>query len=380
MKHLVLTLVASLIAACGSIDEGPFVTGPGEDPVEEMPGTLSVRNLATGLDTPWDIAMGPDGVIWVTERRGVVSRVDTASGLVTQVGTVDAVEQSESGLLGLALHPDFPSSPWVYLAYSYSASGFTQNRLVRRLWNGTDLGPEEILLDQIPGARNHDGARLTVGQEDHLFMTTGDAQRTDLPQNTSNLAGKVLRLTLDGLPAADNPFGNAVYSFGHRNPQGIVFNPTTGDLYLTEHGPSTNDEVNRIVAGGNYGWPNVHGFCDNDIGSETGFCSANSVVEPMVAWTPTIAPSGADFYGGTLIPEWANSILFTTLKGSTLYRLQLSEDGKTVLSQEQLFGRQFGRLRDVLVGPRGEVYLATSNRDGRGNPGSEDDRIIVIAR
>ena len=126
MKHLVLTLVASLIAACGSIDEGPFVTGPGEDPVEEMPGTLSVRNLATGLDTPWDIAMGPDGVIWVTERRGVVSRVDTASGLVTQVGTVDAVEQSESGLLGLALHPDFPSSPWVYLAYSYSASGFTQ--------------------------------------------------------------------------------------------------------------------------------------------------------------------------------------------------------------------------------------------------------------
>ena len=211
-------------------------------------------------------------------------------------------------------------------------------------------------------------------------MTTGDAQRTDLPQNTSNLAGKVLRLTLDGLPAADNPFGNAVYSFGHRNPQGIVFNPTTGDLYLTEHGPSTNDEVNRIVAGGNYGWPNVHGFCDNDIGNETGFCSANSVVEPMVAWTPTIAPSGADFYGGTLIPEWANSILFTTLKGSTLYRLQLSDDGKTVLSQEQLFGRQFGRLRDVLVGPRGEVYLATSNRDGRGNPGAEDDRIIVIAR
>ena len=308
-----------------------------------------------------------------------------------QVGTVDAVEQSESGLLGLALHPDFAMAPWVYLAYSmapwvylaystYSASGFTQNRLVRRLWDGTELGLEKILIDQIPGARNHDGARLTVGPDDHLYLTTGDAQSTDLPQNTSSLAGKVLRLTLDGQPAEDNPFGNAVYSFGHRNPQGIVFNPSTGDLYLTEHGPSTNDEVNRIIAGGNYGWPNVHGFCDNDIGSETGFCTANGVVEPMAAWTPTIAPSGADFYGGTLIPEWANSILFTTLKGSTLYRLQLSDDGKTVLSQEQLFGRQFGRLRDVLVGPRGEVYLATSNRDGRGSPGPEDDRIIVIAR
>lgn len=374
MKHLIPALFISLIAACGSIDEGPFLTGPAS------PGKLAVRTLVTGLDTPWDITMGPDGVIWVTERRGVVSRIDTASGQVSPVGTIEAVEQSESGLLGLALHPDFAMSPWVYLAYSYSASGAIQNRLVRRLWDGIGLGPEEILIDQIPGARHHDGARLTVGPENHLFLTTGDAQSTDLPQNTSNLAGKVLRLTLDGQPASDNPFGNPVYSFGHRNPQGIVFNPNTGDLYLTEHGPSTNDEVNRIVAGGNYGWPIVHGFCDNDIGNESGFCDANGVVEPMAAWTPTIAPSGADFYAGAMIPEWANSLLFTTLKASTLYRLQLSEDGKSVVGQEQLFPREFGRLRDVLVGPRGEVYLATSNRDGRGNPGAEDDRIVVISR
>ena len=159
-----------------------------------------------------------------------------------------------------------------------------------------------------------------------------------------------------------------------------MFNPVTADLYITEHGPSRNDEINRVVAGGNYGWPNVHGFCDNDVGSETVFCSANGVEEPMAAWTPTIAPSGADYYVGVLIPEWTNSLLFTTLKASTLYRLQLSGDGKTVVGQEQLFAGQFGRLRDVFVGPRGETYLATSNRDGRGNPGLNDDRILVIKR
>lgn len=141
MKHLIPALFISLIAACGSIDEGPFLTGPA------APGKLAVRTLVTGLDTPWDITMGPDGVIWVTERRGVVSRIDTASGQVSPVGTIEAVEQSESGLLGLALHPDFAMSPWVYLAYSYSASGAIQNRLVRRLWDGIGLGPEEILID-----------------------------------------------------------------------------------------------------------------------------------------------------------------------------------------------------------------------------------------
>ncbi len=374
------SLLSCLIVACGAIEEGPFAPEPAGNPGGDIPGDLSVRTVATRLDTPWDIVMGPDGVLWVTERRGVVSRIDTASGSVTEVATVGALEQSESGLLGLALHPDFPASPWVYLAYSYGVSGNIRNRLVRRSWDGLGLGGEEILIDLIPGASNHDGARLAIGPEEHLYLTTGDAQNTSLPQDTNNLAGKVLRLTLNGTPAVDNPFGNAIYSFGHRNPQGIVFNPTTGDLYVTEHGPSTNDEVNRVVAGGNYGWPSVHGFCDDDIGPEMEFCTANDVVEPMAAWTPTIAPSGMDFYSGSLISEWSNSLLFTTLKGSTLYRLQLSQDGRSVIAQEQLFAGQFGRLRDVLVGPRGEVYLATSNRDGRGNPGAEDDRILVITK
>jgi len=309
-----------------------------------------------------------------------LSRIDTTSGQVTLVGQVGVVEQSESGLMGMAFHPAFDAQPFVYLAYSYSAQNGIANRLVRMRYDGVSLGDEEVLLGTIPGARNHDGSRLVIGPDSLIYMTTGDAQVTALAQDLSSLAGKVLRFTLEGQPAPSNPFGTAVYSFGHRNPQGLVFHPITGLLYSTEHGPSDNDEVNQILAGRNYGWPEVHGFCDNDVlSTERAFCLANDVAEPLVVWTPTIAPSGADIYVADLIPQWKGSLLFTTLRGSALVRLALSEDGSRVTEQEMLYERRYGRLRDVLVGPRGEVYLATSNRDGRGNPVADDDRILRIA-
>jgi glucose/arabinose dehydrogenase len=210
-------------------------------------------------------------------------------------------------------------------------------------------------------------------------MTTGDAQDMSLPQNLPSLAGKVLRLTLEGAPAPGNPFGAAIYSYGHRNAQGLVFHPETGELYITEHGPNDNDEVNRVEIGRNYGWPDVRGFCDDDVRAERAFCQQHNVAEPVEAWTPTIAPAGADFYNADLIPGWKGSFLFTTLKGASLVRLTLSGDGGRAIAQEFLFKDQFGRLRDVLVGPRGEVYLATSNRDGRGSPSPDDDRILRIA-
>jgi glucose/arabinose dehydrogenase len=245
-------------------------------------------------------------------------------------------------------------------------------------WNGQSLGAPEVLLTNIPASGIHDGSRLAIGPDRFLYMTTGDASSGDLAQNKSTLAGKVLRLTLDGAPSPGNPFGSAIYSFGHRNPQGLVFHATTGALFSTEHGPSDNDEVNRIVAGANYGWPTVHGTCDDDIGSERPFCQANDVVEPLVTWTPTIAPAGADFYLADLIPQWKGSLLFTSLKGAALYRLTLSSDGQRVTAKETLFQGQYGRLRDVLVAPDGSVYLATSNRDGRGSPAADDDRILRI--
>ncbi len=319
-------------------------------------------------------------MVWVTERKGAISRIDPANGERTQVGQVDAFELSESGLMGMAFHPEFGSQPFVYLAYSYQSGSGIRNRLIRMTYNGVSLSNPETLLEDIPGASNHDGSRLAVGPDGLLYMTTGDASEAALAQNLSSLAGKVLRLNLDGTPAFDNPFGSLIFSYGHRNPQGLVFHPETRMPYITEHGPRDNDEVNIVEIGRNYGWPDVHGFCDNDVSglNEQTFCAENNVAEPIAAWTPTIAPSGADFYDSDLISAWNGSLLFTTLKFAALIQLRLSDDGTAVQAEEIHFQDEFGRLRDVLVGPEGEVYLATSNRDGRGVPAANDDRVLVV--
>ena len=342
------------------------------------PTALQVETLVSGLDTPWDLAWGPDDFIWVTERGGTISRVNPSTGDITRVGEIDVVERSESGLMGMAFHPDFSRQPYVYFAHSYRADGGIRNRLVRMRYNGSSLESLETLLDDIPGNSNHNGSRLTIGPDGLLYMTTGDAGRPDRSQNLSSLAGKVLRLTLEGQPAPDNPFGSFVFSYGHRNPQGIVFHPETGLLYSAEHGPGDNDQANRLVRSGNYGWPAVHGFCDGDTSGEERFCQSHETVEALSAWTPTVGVSGIDVYVADLIPGWRGSLLITSLVGGALYRLTLSANGLAVTERETLFQGQYGRLRDVLAGPDGEVYLATSNRDGRGRPRGEDDRILKI--
>ena len=177
------------------------------------------------------------------------------------------------------------------------------------------LGAPETLLDGIPGAGIHNGSRIVVGPDRLLYVTTGDAGSGGVAQDRESLGGKILRLTLDGRPAPGNPFGNAAWSIGHRNPQGLVFHPTTGVLYETEHGPSDNDEVNIIRRGGNYGWPDVHGMCDDDSGPERDFCRRNSVIEPLAAWTPTIAITGADFYLSDRIPGWRGSLARDVAEG-----------------------------------------------------------------
>jgi glucose/arabinose dehydrogenase len=361
--------MSALLLSCDSATDG----------TAQSPNVqLSTDVVATGLDTVWELVWGPDGFIWMTERGGRVSRVNPQSGAVTVAGQIAVSEIGEGGLMGLALHPDFASQPWVYLAHTYSGSSGVRNRVVRARFDGTALGTPEVLLADIPGSSIHNGARLAIGPDRLLYITTGDASDPTIAQNRDALAGKVLRLTLDGLPAPGNPFNTRIYSYGHRNPQGMTFAPN-GSLYITEHGPADNDEVNRIEAGRNYGWPTVHGRCDGDIGiAETSFCSANAVAEPIAIWTPTIAPAGLAWYDASLIPGFRGSLLFATLKDATLYRLALSSDGKSVRTTEKLFDGDFGRLRAVLVAPDGAIYLGTSNRDGRGSPASTDDRIIRI--
>jgi len=330
---------------------------------------MQVKTVASGLDTPWDLAWGPDGAMWVTERSGRISRVDLTAGTVTLVGELKVTEVSESGLMGMAFHPDFASQPYVYLAHSYRSVFGIGNRLLRMRYANGRLTDPQTLLDDIPGAGNHNGARLAIGPDRMLYLTTGDAGDAARSQDRKSLAGKVLRLTLEGKPAPGNPFGNAIWSYGHRNPQGIAFQPGTNALYLAEHGPSEADEVNLVEPGRNYGWPEVRGACDSD--AERAFCGANQVMEPVVEFTPTLAIAGAAFDGpGTL--------LVTALAGRVLLRITLTPDGRRAASVERLHAGEFGRIRDVLVGPDGAIYLATSNRDGRGFPAADDDRILRI--
>ena len=330
---------------------------------------LQVETVASGLDTPWDLVWGPDGAMWVTERGGRISRVDIASGKVTPVGEIEVTEVSESGLMGMAFHPEFASQPYVYLAHSYRSAFGIGNRLIRMRYANSRLTDAQTLLDDIPGAGNHNGARLVIGPDRMLYLTTGDAGNGGHSQNRKSLAGKILRLTLDGKPAPGNPFGNAVWSYGHRNPQGIVFQPGTNALYAAEHGPSEADEVNLIESGRNYGWPEARGACDTE--AERAFCGENQVMEPVAEFTPTLGTAGAAFVA-------RDTLLVAALSGRVLLRITLTPDGRRAASVERLHAGEFGRIRDVLVGRDGAIYIAISNRDGRGSPAPDDDRILRI--
>jgi glucose/arabinose dehydrogenase len=279
--------------------------------------------------------------------------------------------------MGLAVDPQFAKNRFIYVAYTYRSGSFAmRNRLVRLredLKSGQGV-VDKILIDNVPGANNHDGGRVKFGPDGKLYWTTGDAQTTGLSQDLKSLAGKILRLNTDGSIPTDNPFPNSyVYSYGHRNPQGLAWQPGSGRLFATEHGPSgfqgcCRDEVNLIEAGKNYGWPLTSGD-DN----------RPDMVAPLIhaGTSETWAPAGAAF---VTRGEWAGSLLFTGLRGQTLYRLQFAP-GTAHLSGkiERHFHRQFGRLRDVVEGPDQALYILTSNRDGRGTPTPDDDRILRLS-
>lgn len=339
--------------------------------------TIDTTTLITGIDTPWEILWGPDNFIWFTERQGAVSRLNPETGQRSVILTIeDAFEYGEGGLLGMALHPDFSNSPYVYLVYNYTEGALIKERLTRYNWNGTILTGQEILIDGINANSYHNGSRLVFGPDDKLYMSTGDAGNTSNSQNMNSLNGKILRINPDGSIPSDNPDpGSYIWAYGLRNSQGLVFTPQ-GILYGSEHGPNTDDELNLLESGRNYGWPIVAGFCN--LPDEITFCNENNVREPLAAWTPTLAVAGIDYYNHPDIPEWQNSILMTSLKASKLVSLQLSSDGLSVIEQADYLVNAYGRLRDVCVSPDGRVFIGVSNRDGRGTPRPGDDKIIQI--
>ena len=322
--------------------------------------TVEVDTIFTGLDIPWEIIYGPDGFLWTTERLGIVSRIDPIAKTKTEILDITSLvyQNSESGLLGMVLHPDFATNPEVFMAYTYGSFSNIQEKVVKYTFNGTSLVNEVILIDNIVGNTTHNGSRMTILPDYTLLFSTGDAQNQALPQDVNEVNGKILRVNLDGTIPADNPFpGNPVYTFGHRNVQGILQHPN-GKIYVSEHGASTDDEFQILETGRNYGWPNVEGFCDP--GGEETFCIANNVMEPLVAWTPTNAPSDMVYYENSLFPEFDGRVLMSVLKDKRIIAMQLNGDGSAVIDEDHYLINQFGRLRDICVGPSDEIYLATN--------------------
>jgi len=329
--------------------------------------TLVITEAVGGLDVPWDVAAGPDGWIWFTEQKGRVHRYDPATGEVQDLllEVPDLFYRKSLGLLGMALHPDFARRPWVFLHYTYreiapDQSDVLRSRLVRYRFEGGGLVDPVVLLDAIPGKSYHNGSRIVVTRDDRVFLSTGDAGDPEGAQDPSKLNGKILRLDTSGGVPPDNPFpGSPVWSYGHRNVQGMVM---VGDVLLaSEHGPNNDDEVNRVRRGANHGWPIVEGFVDTE--PERRAAAGRDVVEPLRAWTPTIATAGLAWYDSPRIPEWRHSLLLANLKGRALRVLHLDPALGAVDGERIYFQKRFGRLRDVCVTPGGDVYVATSNRD-----------------
>ena len=344
--------------------------------------TVTASALASNLSTIWELVWGPDNFIWVTERSGRISRVNPATGQVLPLLTIpDVTESNESGLLGMAVIEPAPTLPafstyWVFVVYNYTDQGVLKEKLVRYTYtsNGA-IGSPVVLLGNITATTNHSGSRLLLLPDRTLLMTTGDALLASEAQNRASLNGKILRLNFDGTIPANNPTaGSAIYTLGHRNPQGIVRLPD-GRVYSSEHGPNNDDEINKIEIGRNYGWPNVEGFCD--LPAEATFCAANNVREPLTVWTPTIAPAGLTYYDHPAIPGWRGSLLLAVLKDHKLTQLTLDATGFAIPSRTD-FLTGFGRLRAICVSPEGKVYIGTSNRDGRGTPTATDDRILTL--
>lgn len=307
--------------------------------------------IAQNLNTPWALDFLPDNSMIFTQRGGEVSILN--NGTIKSIGSINTNQIGESGLLGIAVDPQFNQNKYVYLYYT-AQNG---NRISRFILN-EKLDNETILVDNIPSAQIHDGGRLKFGPDGMLYATCGDSNNRPLAQDKNSLAGKILRINKDGSVPADNPFGNYVYSYGHRNPQGITWNPLNKQMYSSEHGQTRYDEINIIIKGGNYGWPIYQG---ND--------SPQGYEKPLVFYTDfTLAPSGIAYY---------NSALYVAgLRGNQLRKIVLSSDGKSITSQEALF-TDLGRIREV-VEHQGYLYITTSNRDGRGIPQSGDDKIIKI--
>ena len=334
-----------------------------------------IESVAEGLTVPWSIVFTSADRILLTERSGMIREI--VSGNLNPDPLLvfeDVSARGESGLMGLAVDPQYDVNHYLYACYTYAGSSGAANRVVRLKDEGDSVIPDGVILDPLPSANNHAGCRIRFGPDGKLYITNGDALAPSSAQDLNSLAGKILRINPDGSIPEDNPFrGSPVWSYGHRNPQGIDWQPDSDRMYSTEHGPSGfdgpqgGDELNLIQAGGNYGWPLV----SHDELREGTFA-------PVIQFTPAEAPASLSFYSSDVLPMFTGSLFFGALRGEGLVRMVLSDsDPNEVISVEKIIS-DIGRVRDVVQGPDGLLYFSTSNRDGRGRAREGDDHIYRI--
>ncbi|MCZ6587839.1 MAG: PQQ-dependent sugar dehydrogenase [Alphaproteobacteria bacterium] len=327
--------------------------------------------VAAGLEHPWSMAFLPDGRVLVTERPGRLRLIVNGRLQAAPVsGVPKVVARGQGGLLDVVLHPDYADNGWIYLSFAAPSPRGAHTAVVRARLDGNRLVDLKTIFraNNVAGGRVHFGSRLAFGGDGKLYVTVGERGDSDRAQDLDSHNGTTVRLNDDGTVPGDNPFLNTAgalpetYSYGHRNSQGMARHPVSGEIWLSEHGPQGGDEINIVRAGVNYGWPVItygRSYAGFSIGEGS---EKPGMAQPILHWTPSIAPSGMAFYTGDKFPAWRGNLFVGSLKFRHLVRLEL--DGERVVSQERLLEGAFGRVRDVRQGPDGLLYLLTDENEG----------------
>ena len=329
--------------------------------------------VASNLYVPWSIVFPNTDSMYIAQRSGEILYYKNSQPQANFYKFSEISATNEEGLMGMVLDPDYPNSPYIYTSLAYEENNQMFVKVVRLKDINNQAKETKILLDKIPAAKFHAGSRLRFGPDQKLYITTGDATKKEIAQDLNSLGGKILRMNKDGSIPEDNPFTNSyIYSYGHRNPQGIDFDPVSGVLFSTEHGPSLfdgaagGDEINRILPGKDYGWPKVS---HNQ--------STPEAIDPLLVFTPAVAPASGVFYAGDKYLSLKNSFLFGGLRGEGIFVIYLDESRQKVKSYEKLNITE-GRIREIAVSPDGYIYFSTSNRDGRGTANDKSDQIFRL--
>jgi glucose/arabinose dehydrogenase len=339
-----------------------------EGVIESKEQSFRVEEVITGLRSPWGLAFLPNGDMLVTDKFGTLYRHNQKDGLQEITGVPEVVSRGQGGLMDVELHPDFEKNNWIYLTFSKKGSGNTATTAVMRAkLKGNKLEKEEIIFEALPylSTRHHYGSRLEFDKDGYLFVSVGDrGRRNDNPQYLDNFCGKIHRLHDDGSIPKDNPFVDdkkaigSIYSYGHRNPQGLALHPESGRIWAHEHGPRGGDELNLIQKGENFGWPIISYGINYNGTTFTEETKKEGMLQPKKYWVPSIAPCGMTFVNSDRYPNWKNDLLVGSLRFEYIARIEM--DGEEVVEEESLL-KNIGRIRDIQVSPDGYIYFSKEN-------------------